>query len=245
MNLGRIYQSTALSIATVLELDAKASHYLAHVLRGKLGDKLTVFNGENYEYEAVIRKINKKSVEIEIISSILRDVESHLELHLAQGIARGEKMDFIIQKAVELGIKTITPLITERCGVKLAGEREEKRLAHWRAIVISACEQCGRNFIPHVNPPVNLEEWLMTKKLGFVLSPHANEQLQQMSLGKNNSISILIGPEGGLSDEEVRLATDSGLLLLNLGPRILRTETATVAALSILQSHYGDMATFF
>lgn len=243
MTLGRIFQSSSLSVATILRLDERASHYVAHVLRGKSGDKLTLFNGNNQEYAAIIQKLDKKGVEVEILSSMLRDVESPLKLHLAQGIARGEKMDFIIQKAVELGVTTLTPLITERCNVKMLGTREEKRLAHWRAIAISACEQSGRNTVPNIHSPIDLKVWMATNKnkLGFVLSPHVKGRLAQIDLNKNSLITLLIGPEGGLSTTEVTLAMQSGLLPLNLGPRILRTETATIAAITMLQSYYGDM----
>lgn len=244
MSISRIYQSVALSLQAVVTLDEKASHHLARVLRANTGDKVTLFNGQGGEYQAVITTISKKGVQVEIQAFNAREVESPLHLHLAQGIARGEKMDFIIQKAVELGVQTVIPLITERCNVRLDSEREEKRLQHWRAVAVSACEQSGRNHLPEIVAPITLPEWLRGAQAerSFVLSPHVQSPLPQEPLAIDASINLLIGPEGGLSDQEVAAALQKGFLPLNLGPRVLRTETASIAAAAVLQYCYGDFS---
>ena len=179
MSISRIYQPISLEVSTTIRLDEKASHHLARVLRAEVGDTLTLFNGEGGEYQAVIKKIDKKGVDVDVLSFLDREVESPVTICLAQGIARGEKMDFIIQKAVELGVNTIVPLITERCNVRLDTAREEKRLQHWRSVVISACEQSGRNRLPEVLAPVSLQTWLptFTADMRFILSPHHAEKI--------------------------------------------------------------------
>lgn len=239
MPVSRIYQSVPLMLG-MLQLDEKASHHLARVLRAVVGDKVVLFNGEGGEHHAVIRQINKKNVVAEILKFVDRNVESPVKIILAQGIARGEKMDFVIQKAVEMGVSEIVPVITERCNVRLDQEREQKRMQHWHAVVISACEQSGRNHLPVMHAPVELEEWLEKTKaeIKFVLSPHATQKLQDVK--RASTIAVVIGPEGGLSDAEIQAAQKMGFAALNLGPRILRTETAALAALAVLQFAFGD-----
>lgn len=235
----RIFQQAELKLG-LLSLDEKASHHLARVLRAEVGDDVTIFNGQGGEYRAVIREIRKKVVEVELLEFIDREVESPAPMVLAQGLARGEKMDFIIQKAVELGVNEIYPLITERCNVKFDAEREQKRMQHWQAVIISACEQSGRNRIPVIHVPESLSAWLpkIEAKHKFVLSPHVTEKL---TAGVDSAkTAILVGPEGGLSDAEVETAMQQGFLPLSLGKRVLRTETAALAALAVLQFVYGD-----
>lgn len=243
MPISRIYQPVALANSMTLQLDEKASHHLARVLRAKENETIILFNGDGYEYEAKITQIHKKFVEVSIFSAIEKNTESPIELCLAQGIARGEKMDFIVQKAVELGVKKIVPLVTERCNVRLDQEREEKRRLHWQAVIISACEQSGRTVLPQLLPPQTLADWLASEKVdyGLVLSPHHKGELAEIAFSPRAKIALLIGPEGGLSEQEVQVAINKGFLPLNLGPRILRTETATIAALAILQANYGDI----
>lgn len=238
----RIYQPSSV-LADSLLLDTRASHYLINVLRAKPGDLLTIFNGDGGEYTAVITAFTKKTVSVKVLSFLAREAESELNITLAQGIARGEKMDFIIQKAVELGVKKIIPLQTERCNLRLEPLREEKRLQHWRSIVMSACEQSGRNHLPDISAMMTLTNWLPTIKADqcFVLTPHLAQKLPMQNIAKDAAIILLIGPEGGLTDAEIALARQANFLPLNLGPRILRTETATIAAISIMQYRYGDM----
>lgn len=185
----------------------------------------------------------KKTVSVKIKFFSNRERESSLELYLAQGISRGEKMDFTIQKAVELGVKKIYPLLTERCNVKLDAERSAKRLLHWQLIITNACEQSGRNWIPEIMAPQSLASFLhtVTADHKFVLAPHAKIPLTDYPLNSHDRVVLLIGSEGGLSEEEILQAQQQQFFPLNLGPRILRTETAAVAALTALQFYAGDL----
>lgn len=239
----RVYQNQTLKVNTDLQLDEQASHHLSRVLRMAVGDALTVFNGEGGEYEAVIQQINKKNMVVKLVQFSPREAESPINITLAQGLARGEKMDFIVQKAVELGVKQVVPLITERCNVKLEGAREEKRVQHWQSVAVSACEQSGRNYVPTVSAPINLATWLSQAKADkcFVLSPHVTDKMPEEKLPAGTNIILLIGPEGGLSDAEVKAAIAHGFLPLNLGPRVLRTETAPLVSITMLQAYYGDL----
>lgn len=241
MPVTRIFQDIPLARGTV-KLDEKASHHLARVLRAAIGDQVILFNGEGGEYLAEIIQVQKKAIEVEITEFYEREVESNVKLVLAQGVSRGEKMDFVIQKAVELGASEIYPLITERCNVRLNQERTTKRLEHWRAVMISACEQCGRNRLPTIHAPVELSDWVQQAdtELKLVLSPHVEEALPQRAAQNPKSVAVLIGPEGGLSDLEVSMSAQQGFKPLRLGPRVLRTETAAVAALAVMQYQFGD-----
>lgn len=239
----RIYQAIPLKPDSTVQLDDAATHHIARVLRAKVGDEVVLFNGEGSEFPGTISHIDKKTVTVQIEKKIDRDAESPLELYLAQGISRGEKMDYTIQKAVELGVKKIFPLLTERCNVKLDDERRDKRFQHWRSIVIGACEQSGRNRIPEILAPQTLPQFLDTIEADwkFVLAPQAEKKLSESAIQKTSRVVLLIGPEGGLSEREIELAQKKNFLTLNLGPRILRTETAAVAAMSALQFYAGDL----
>jgi 16S rRNA (uracil1498-N3)-methyltransferase len=243
MTIARIYQPVAMQEGSQIILDNAAAHHLARVLRAQTGDPVTLFNGEGGEYACVIEAIAKKSVTLRINKFNAREAESPLNLCLAQGIARGEKMDYIIQKAVELGVKQIVPLLTERSTVKLAEDRREKRWQHWQSIIISACEQCGRNRLPELLPVQAFHSWLPTAQAdqGFVLAPLSASKLHDYQIDKAARVVLLIGPEGGLTEHEINAAQQQQFAALNLGPRILRTETAAVAALTTLQCGFGDM----
>lgn len=243
MSISRIFQPVELVCGAEILLDKQASHHLAVVLRAKPQDVLTIFNGRGGEYNSVITQVNKQQVRVQIDHYVARAAESSLALYLAQGISRGEKMDYTIQKAVELGVKKIIPLFTERCTVKLDAERCAKRLQHWQSIIISACEQSGRNEIPELLLPMTLENSLqaVTADWYFVLSPKAISRLKEQPVQERQRVVLLIGPEGGLSEEEVTLSCQRGFMPLSLGPRILRTETAAVAAITALQCHFGDI----
>lgn len=229
------------AITPSLELDERAAHHALRVLRLQAGDPVVVFNGEGGEYEGVIAHCTKDSVSIEGLK--FRDVEreSPLRISLAQGISSAEKMDFTIQKAVELGVFRIQPIETARSVVRLRGERAEKRAAHWRRVVISACEQCGRNRLPDVRAIMSLEEWLpgLDDGVRWLLSPAARKSLRDMPAPVKR-VTLLTGPEGGFSPEEERQAISAGFTALKLGPRILRTETAAVVALAAIQTLWGD-----
>lgn len=238
----RIYQPTQLVSGETISLTPDAAHHLIKVLRLSTGEVIQVFNGEGGEYSATIASITKQQVSIQIGEYWARDVESPLQIHLGQAISRGEKMDYTIQKAVELGVTKITPLFTERCGVKLSQERWEKRLQHWRSIIISACEQCGRNRLPIITEPALMAEWVQQGSGGckIILHPEATQNLKTITSVKN--IILLVGPEGGFTTEEVSSATQHHFLGMTLGPRILRTETAALVAMAILQAKWGDIA---
>lgn len=243
MFISRVYQAVPLKEDSIIELDEVASHHIARVLRAKNNDRLIIFNGRNGEYESIIQQITKKKVTILIKQFIPKNTESSLELYLAQGISRGEKMDYTIQKSVELGVKKIIPLKTERCNVKIDKEKMEKKLQHWRSIIISACEQSGRTALPEILFPLSFDQFLkeVNADWKFVLAPTFNKKLIDYSVPKNASIIVLIGPEGGLSQEEIDASIQNNFLSLNLGPRVLRTETAGVTALSLFQHRYGDL----
>jgi 16S rRNA (uracil1498-N3)-methyltransferase len=243
MTIARIFQNTYLLVSNTLRLNDSASHHVARVLRSKIGDAITLFNGQGGEYLCQITDIGKKDVTVNIKEFINRQTESPLELYLVQGISRGEKMDYTIQKAVELGVKKIIPVFTERSTVKLDKERREKRLLHWQSIAIAACEQSGRNTIPEILMPESLENRLssLNVDVGFVLSPHTHSPLSEFTIQHNQRVALLIGPEGGLTNQEIQSAFLSKFHSLSLGPRILRTETAAVAAITALQCHFGDM----
>lgn len=242
MRCPRIYTPQSLASHTTLPLDAEAAHHIARVLRMQNGDSLILFNGDGNEYPATIASIDKKSVHValEAASSIAR--ESPLAIHLGIAISKGERMDWVIQKATELGVTEITPLQTERVEVRLNSEREEKKLAHWQAIAVSACEQCQRNRIPVIHSPQPLSAWLdsVQSDAKFVLH-HRSEVNLSATTKQPQSVALLIGPEGGLSDMEIVLAEKKDFAPLRLGPRVLRTETAPLAALSILQFLWGDL----
>ena len=240
----RLFQAIPLKEGERVWLDAQASHHLAGVLRARRGDTLTLFNGEGGEFAATLLRIEHRKVEVAIGAWQPRNIESPLRLHLGQGISRGEKMDFTLQKAVELGVSAVTPLLTTRCNVRLQKERFEKKWHHWRAIAVHACEQCGRNTVPEIFPPMTLTGWLETLSVeqGFVLDPRASDSLKTVLAGKTlTEAALLIGPEGGLDEEEIRQALSRQFVSLSLGPRILRTETAGLAAISALQCLSGDL----
>lgn len=239
----RIYQPIPLTINTSVQLDTPAAHHVARVLRAHIGDELTLFNGQGGEYAGSITHIDKKTVTVALVQYSDKNTESPLDLCLVQGISRGEKMDYTIQKAVELGVKQIIPLLTERCNVKLDAQRREKRWQHWQSIIISACEQSGRNFIPDIAAPMTYDKFLKQASADwkFVLAPHAENKLSTLAIPNHSRVLLLIGPEGGLSDVEITQAIEHQFISLNLGPRVLRTETAAVAAIAALQCVVGDM----
>ena len=238
----RIYQPFTINQNSLITLNDDAFNHLIRVLRMKRGEEIILFDGSNHITPAVIHEINKKSVTVKTATTILDNRESPLNIHLGQVISRGEKMEFTIQKSVELGVSSITPLLSERCGVKLDEERMNKKVQQWQKIVISACEQSGRNVIPIINPVMKLENWCanLTSQLRLNLHPKAQHGIKHLSNDKND-ISLLIGPEGGLSDAEINMTHQYDFTDILLGPRILRTETAALTAITALQVHLGDL----
>lgn len=237
----RIYHPAPLADGQETELGDDAANHVVRVLRMNAGAMLTLFCGDNKEYAAQIIDAGKRTVRVKILSTQMSDKESPLPIHLAQAISRGEKMDYTIQKAVELGVASITPLFTERCGVKLADDRLDKRLEHWQSVASSACEQSGRNYVPKVLASDTLSHWLTQALPGtrLTLDPLGQHSLSDLP-PPTSPIVLLIGPEGGLSPAEISAASAAGFQGLRLGPRILRTETAALAIIAGLQARFGD-----
>lgn len=235
----RLYHPEPLNEGQQVALSSDACRHLITVLRAQEGQALELFNGDGFAYQASLNEVKKKSAVASVARKIATHNESPLQLHLYQGISRGDKMDLTIQKAVELGVSEITPVTSERCGVKLNRERLQKKLEHWQKVAISACEQSGRNIIPRVNSVTSFAEAVTTaKQQGLILNPYSEQGLS--SLAESSAWQIFIGPEGGFSDDEVQFAAKQGCNQVHLGPRILRTETAGLAVLSCLQAQFGD-----
>lgn len=239
----RLLVSGALINGAEFELDGDRARYLGKVLRARVGDAITVFNGEGPEWPATITRISKTCVGLELGESRETGAESPLKIHLVQGISRGERMDLVVQKATELGVKRITPVLTEYGVVKLNADRAEKRRDHWQKIANSACEQSGRTRLPLIDAPVPLKNWFGAKPdkvdAELILVPGAATPLSAIP-PPNTKVCVMIGPEGGFSDSEYGDAEVSGFKAVSLGPRILRTESAAIAALAVLQSLWGD-----
>lgn len=237
----RIYTQQALGEGLALALESGPASHVARVLRMGEGDALVLFNGDGLEYPATITRADKRAVEVLLDAPRENSLESPLAVELGIGISRGDRMDWVLQKATELGVKAVAPLFTERCEVKLKGERLEKKLLHWRQVIVSACEQCGRSRLPGLAAPATLEQWLggCTAERRFVLHHRAAPATDR---GTPGSVALAVGPEGGLSEAEIEACLSAGFEPLTLGPRVLRTETAPLAALAILQAQWGDMS---
>lgn len=245
MTLPRIYFPFPLQSGAAITLDQQAAQHVVRVLRLKPGDALTLFNGQPLhecygEYQATLKDAKGAVLTGEFIP---RDTESPLNITLAQAISRGERMDYAVQKAAELGVMQIAPLLTEYCVVRMQDERTAKRVAHWQGVATSACEQSGRVRVPIVDVPQTFAAWLpaASASLKLVLDPLATASLRQLAPPQGD-VLVLAGPEGGLSDGEVAQARQAGFTPVRLGPRILRTETVPAAALAALQTLWGDWA---
>jgi 16S rRNA (uracil1498-N3)-methyltransferase len=242
MRVPRVYVADPLRVGDTLSLAEAQSHYLGKVLRMEPGRALVVFNGDGREYGASITQVSKRSVDIHILEMREAQRESPLHTHLAIGISRGERMDWVLQKATELGVSMITPLFTERTEVRLQGERLAKKMEHWRQITISACEQCQRAVLPELVDAVDLNEFLAAGPPGLKLVLHHRSDQSIKQLPVPETVTLLVGPEGGLSDQEIeRAMTTFHYTPLTLGPRVLRTETAPLAALTAVQLLWGDL----
>lgn len=242
MRIPRIYHPGAIALNSEFPLDDEAANHVGRVLRMPAGSELQLFNGDGFNYPARISNSDKKRVFVIANAQQANPVESPVKIHLGQGISRGDRMDFAIQKAVELGVTEITPLFTERCGVKLDGERLAKRNEQWQKIAISACEQSGRSIVPLVHPAISLDAWLAqpTKELKLTLHPWAKDTIK--TLTPSTELRLVIGPEGGFSEQEMTRTAAAGFIGIQLGPRVLRTETAALTAISALQLQFGDLA---
>jgi 16S rRNA (uracil1498-N3)-methyltransferase len=239
----RIFVATVLTASAELDLPDEAARHVAQVLRMRAGEALTLFDGSGGEYAAVIVDAGRRDVRVRIDQHHAVDRESRLDVTLAQCVSKGDRMDYTIQKAVELGVSRIVPLLSERSVVKLDAERWDKKLEHWRGVAVSACEQSGRTRVPEIVAVQKLDAWLAAPaegRLRLVLAP--TESVSLRTLDAAATIALLIGPEGGLSDAEIAAARRAGCIGIGLGPRVLRTETAGVATLAALQVLWGDLS---
>lgn len=243
MRLTRIHVTGPVHADSELPLPASGAYHLARVLRARIGTAVIVFDGAGNEHHAQIIRIDGDHVTVRVGERLLNTTESHLHITLVQGVSRSERMDWTLQKATELGVSAIAPVLTSRSVVRLDDRQANKKLEHWQAVVVGACEQSGRRVVPTVRTPQRLRDYLATpstQSLRLVLSPMASIALTGLEQPPD-SIELLIGPEGGLDDDELHLAEKSGFMPVRLGPRVLRTETASVVALSVLQALWGDL----
>lgn len=243
MRIIRLFVDAPLQTGASLALPAGPAEHAVRVLRLRAGDRLTLFNGDGHDYPAEITEADKRSARVHVLECTPAVAESPLSLTLAQALARGEKMDWIVQKATELGVARIVPLDTERSEVRLDARRAEKRLAHWRAVATAACEQSGRAVLPRIDAPQSLTAWVasLTQAPGprLALLPDAGLRARELDLSDGAAV-LAVGPEGGWGERDLATLREARFQSLNLGPRVLRTETAGLAALAALQALHGD-----
>jgi len=241
MRIPHIYTPQTLTCPGQISLDERSVQHLVKVLRMNRGDHVVLFNGDGHFYTGQLADVTKKSATVELTACAMAQSESALNTHLGQVISRGDRMDYAIQKSTELGVTEITPLLSERCEVKLSSERQAKRQLHWQQVAISAAEQCGRAVVPTVHSVQTLEHWIAQRPkdaLSLVLHHRHSQALNSFS--PPSRVNLLIGPEGGLSEVEIDGAEKAGFIATTLGPRVFRTETAPVAVLSTIQWLWGD-----
>lgn len=242
MRISRLFVEQDLVEGAAVTLEADAAHYLRNVLRLKKGYQLTVFNGQGGEYSAIAVEVHRKAVVLELGAWRNVELESPLQIELGLSVSRGERMDVAIQKATELGVAVITPVITQHCVVKLTEERRLQRHQHWQNIVYRACEQCGRNKPPILNVTMDLALWLNTELAAsrIIFEPGKADTLRDYPK-PNDAVAVLIGPEGGFSEQEVLDAQEVNFSALGFGPRVVRNETAAIASIAAMQVLWGDM----
>lgn len=244
MRVPRLYLDADLATDAVVDLDDRAHRHAVQVLRLRAGDAVVLFNGRGGEFIARLTDVERRGARASIESFDPREPESPLHVTLAQGVAKGDHMDYSLQKAVELGVSRIEPVVTERTVGRWEARRAGNKLEHWRGIVVSACEQSGRTRLPELAEPVQLRDWLVRSRDGvlpLVLDPGADRPLRGLDAPIHRRITVLIGPEGGLSDHEIEAASATGFIRVRLGKRVLRTETAATAALAAVQLLWGDL----
>ena len=231
---------------SLIFLPPKASHHAQNVLRLKKDSEIIIFDGLGNQFKARIESLGKKLVKIHLIAPIDENRESPLNITIVQALTRMDKMDFTIQKTVELGVSKIIPLFTEKSTIKLSDDKYKKKMEHWHNLACAACEQCGRSIVPSISKPINIKEWLnhldnsnASKKVKLILDPIAKKNISSLHVSQN--IVLLVGPEAGFTEAEIAIAIDKGFFPVSLGPRILRAETAGIAAMSIIQSVWGDL----
>jgi 16S rRNA (uracil1498-N3)-methyltransferase len=243
MRISRIYTDSPLEPDQQVSLKGQAGHYLFRVLKLRAGDPLVLFNGDGSDYAAELISNRRDRVELRVSARLPSLAESGLNIVLAQAIGKGDRMDYSLQKATELGVAAIRPMFTERTEVRLKGDRLQRRLAHWQRVVISACEQSGRAVVPELLPAQELTEWLDCKQDSgrLVLDPTSRQSLASFTFA-GKQLELLVGPEGGFSELELKQLKVAGVVDASLGPRVLRTETAGPSAIAVLQALHGDLA---
>lgn len=241
MRVSRLYVPQPLTPNQTVELDEDNAHYVRTVLRLKPGDGITLFNGDGREYVSVLGEVSRKHVRLSVHACSARTVESPLQVILGLGVSRGDRMDLSVQKAVELGANKITPLLTERCVIKFTTEKKQQRLHHWQKIIQHAAEQSGRMLIPGLTEVEAIQNWVNHQDTGLkvFLDPYAENNLTDLQ-PTDETVVLLTGPEGGFTEQERKLAVSAGFIPVRLGNRILRTETASIAALAAVQMLWGD-----
>ncbi|WP_445372461.1 16S rRNA (uracil(1498)-N(3))-methyltransferase [Methylomonas sp. HW2-6] len=240
MRVSRLYVDLALNVGRHIELNDAAGHYLRTVLRLKQDQEIVLFNGRGGEYRCRLEEVSRKRVSVAVEQFIDRSVESPLAINLGLGISRGDRMDWALQKAVELGVASLTPLISERCVIKFDDDKKQQRQQHWQSIIQHAAEQSGRTHLPELNPPLALADWVDGQcGLKLFLDPYAKQVFSELNPG-GEGVTLMSGPEGGFSDQEREYAKAAGFIPVRMGGRILRTETAVLAALAAVQTLWGD-----
>ena len=242
MRISRLYTDARLAPGVELHLDQQVGHYVFRVLKLRAGDPVVLFNGDGADYAAELLSNRRDQVTLRVTARLPALAESPLAITLVQAVSKGDRMDLSLQKATELGVSAVQPLFSERTEVRLTDERLLRRSEHWQRVLNSACEQCGRARVPELREPMDLDEWLASPAEGarIVLEPNAGQALAALEL-QASAVALVVGPEGGFSERELKCMQLAGVRALSLGPRILRTETAGPAAIAILQALYGDL----
>lgn len=238
--MNRFYIETELNIGNTIELTESVFHHWVRVLRAKVQEQAIFFNGNGGEYRVTLTEINKKNAFVSVDHFEEIDRTAPFKVILGQVMSKGDRMDYAIQKATELGVTTIQLLTSDRCEMRLKYDRDQKKLDHWQSVAVAACEQCGMNIVPKVLAPISIEEWIQTDLpiSRFVMAP--NKDQKNVLLDAQPELALLIGPEGGLSESEIELSNQHGFVNWCIGDRVLRTETAPVVALSILNYHFAS-----
>lgn len=238
--MNRFYIETELNTGNTIELTESVFHHWVRVLRAKVQEQAIFFNGNGGEYRVTLTEINKKNAFVSVDHFEEIDRTAPFKVILGQVMSKGDRMDYAIQKATELGVTTIQLLTSDRCEMRLKYDRDQKKLDHWQSVAVAACEQCGMNIVPKVLAPISIEEWIQTDLpiSRFVMAP--NKDQKNVLLDAQPELALLIGPEGGLSESEIELSNQHGFVNWCIGDRVLRTETAPVVALSILNYHFAS-----
>jgi len=244
MRISRLYTPQAFIQGKELTITGQTAHHVAHVLRLRCGATVQVFDGKGCEHRATVKVVKRSEIILEINEAIMARQESSLDITLLQGIARNDRMDLILQKAVELGVATIQPIWMQRSQTHLKGKQLEKRRNHWLGVIISACGQCGRATLPQLGSTMDFSDWMLARNAGglrLLLQPDSTMGLGELN-PPDDKIYVLVGPEGGLTTEEQTFARSAGFFGIHLGPRILRTETAALSVLASMQALWGDFS---